>query len=430
MPHKYGEAVAEIIPVLVDGLAEILPMIVDTAINLVATFIQTLAEKLPDIIPTVVKGMLGVLEAVVDNIDVIIDAGIEIIEGLIKGLIKALPTLIEKVPEIITKIVTALLDEIPTLLEALGEIWQAEIDYFLDPDNLEMLVNTAITFIDTLANGLLDAIPVIIDAVVKLVDTMVAKFENQEELDKFIDTAIKLVGTLAEAFISNMGLLLEKAPVIIEALVNAFIKLAPELFRVAIEIITKLGQGLIDNISELTEPINNVWDWIKDTMSEVFSKVVSIGENLVYGIYDGIKNTKNWLIKKLKQFCNDTVQAIKDFFGIESPSTVMANEVGTYMAEGIGVGFDKTLPSVTKAMAEKLAQVASTMQTELAFGDIPQIQGNTIVSENSYVTKNYTNTIETIRQPQSVELVMDDTTVARALIPALDQEYNRLGVRV
>lgn len=81
-------------------------------------------------------------------------------------------------------------------------------------------------------------------------------------------------------------------------------------------------------------------------------------------------------------------------------------------------------------MQGKLASVTNAMQTQLSFGDIPQIQGHTIYTENQYVTKNYTNTIETIRQPQVVELVMNDTQVARTLIPALDQEYNRLGVKV
>lgn len=81
-------------------------------------------------------------------------------------------------------------------------------------------------------------------------------------------------------------------------------------------------------------------------------------------------------------------------------------------------------------MQEKLGKVANAFQTELSFDDIPEVQGHTIYTENSYVTKNYTNTIERVRQPQSVELVLDNTTVARTLIPALDEEYNRLGVRI
>lgn len=122
--------------------------------------------------------------------------------------------------------------------------------------------------------------------------------------------------------------------------------------------------------------------------------------------------------------------AIKNFFGIESPSKVMANEVGKYMATGIGVGFGSAIPSVIDAMQQKLSGVVGAMQSELSFGDIPQIQGNQVISENSYVTKNYTNTIETIRQPSVVELVVDGTKLARTLIQPLDNEYNRLGVKI
>lgn len=122
--------------------------------------------------------------------------------------------------------------------------------------------------------------------------------------------------------------------------------------------------------------------------------------------------------------------AIKSFFGIESPSRVMADEVGKFMAQGIGVGFGKTIPSVIDAMQQKLAGVTDAFQTELSFGDIPQIQGNQVISENQYITRNYTNTIETVRQPQTVELVLDGTKVARTLIPSLDNEYNRIGVKI
>jgi hypothetical protein len=88
------------------------------------------------------------------------------------------------------------------------------------------------------------------------------------------------------------------------------------------------------------------------------------------------------------------------------------------------------MPSVVEAMQEKLAGVTDAFQTQLSFGDIPQIEGNRVISENSYVTKNYTNTLETVRQPQTVELVLDGTKLARALIQPLDNEYNRLGVNV
>lgn len=88
------------------------------------------------------------------------------------------------------------------------------------------------------------------------------------------------------------------------------------------------------------------------------------------------------------------------------------------------------MPSVIDAMKEKLGTVTDALQTELTLGDIPEVQGNRIISENQYITRNYTNTIETVRQPQAIELTLDGTKLARAIIPPLDNEYNRLGMKI
>ena len=161
-----------------------------------------------------------------------------------------------------------------------------------------------------------------------------------------------------------------------------------------------------------------------------FENVKKVGENLIKGLWNGINGMRDWVMQKIRKLCRDMLDTIKSFFGIESPSKVMANEVGKFMAEGIGVGFGNTMPSVIKAMQEQLAGVTDAFTTEINLGDVPQIEGNKIVSENQYITRNYTNTIETIRQPQAIDLILDGTKIARAIIPPLNTEYNRLGTKV
>lgn len=215
----------------------------------------------------------------------------------------------------------------------------------------------------------------------------------------------------------------------------------PNAFNTTVEF---LGSVWTTVTNLITAPINTALDllnglmskfteWASDVVTNVgesFAKMVDVGKNIAEGLWEGIKNAKDWLLGKIKEWCGNVLNGIKAFFGIESPSKVMADEVGKYMAQGVGVGFNKTLPSVVSAMQDKLASVTSAFQTELAFGDIPQIQGNQVISENQYITRNYTNTIETVRQPQTVELVLDGTRLARAMIQPLDNEYNRLGVKI
>lgn len=79
-------------------------------------------------------------------------------------------------------------------------------------------------------------------------------------------------------------------------------------------------------------------------------------------------------------------------------------------------------------MKNKLSSVASELSGDLLLGDIPKLQGGEVVNQNRYVTKNYTNTMNTFRDAQPLVLNIDGKTFARAIIPSMDAEYVRMGV--
>ena len=332
-----GEGAGELWSTLTQGFYEILPDILEIAIQLVSSFVGTIGDNLPTLIPVIVEAMTNILTVVLDNLDIIIEAGLKLLEGLITGLMEAMPILLEKAPIIIQKFLDTIFEQLPVIWEAVSNLLIQVTDFMMKPENLELFIKTAIIIIEVICKALVENIPTL------------------------VSTSLSLIASVFNSIIGK----------------------------------------------------------VKDT-----------GANIIKGLWNGINSMKDWVIQKIKSLCYAMLDTIKGFFGIESPSKVMANEVGKYMAEGIGVGFGNTMPSVIKAMQDKLSGVTDAFQTELSFGNIPQIQGNTIVSENQYVTKNYTNTIETIRQPQAIELVLDGTKVARAIIPPLNNEYNRLGVKI
>lgn len=49
-------------------------------------------------------------------------------------------------------------------------------------------------------------------------------------------------------------------------------------------------------------------------------------------------------MNQISGFANNIVSGIKGLFGIASPSKVMRDEVGKYLAEGVAVGWDKNDP--------------------------------------------------------------------------------------
>lgn len=73
-------------------------------------------------------------------------------------------------------------------------------------------------------------------------------------------------------------------------------------------------------------------------------QVVSVGSNIVSGIWEGIIGASGWLMSQISGFASSVVDGIKGFFGIASPSKVMRDEVGRYLAEGVAVGWEQNDP--------------------------------------------------------------------------------------
>jgi phage-related protein len=84
------------------------------------------------------------------------------------------------------------------------------------------------------------------------------------------------------------------------------------------------------------------------------SSVISIGRNIVEGIWNGISNGLGWIKSKISGWVGDVMSFIKNLFGIGSPSKLMRDEVGIYLAEGIGVGFENGMADVERTMRNSM----------------------------------------------------------------------------
>ena len=79
-------------------------------------------------------------------------------------------------------------------------------------------------------------------------------------------------------------------------------------------------------------------------LSGLAGRVMSVGSDIVHGIWSGISGAAGWLMNQISGFANNIVSGIKGFFGIASPSKVMRDQVGKYIAEGVAVGWEKNDP--------------------------------------------------------------------------------------
>lgn len=75
-----------------------------------------------------------------------------------------------------------------------------------------------------------------------------------------------------------------------------------------------------------------------------------LGQDIVEGISDGVEQNGS-LLDKLQVMAQNAFDAVKTFFGIESPSKLMRDEIGKFIPEGIAVGIDENTDSLFDAMS-------------------------------------------------------------------------------
>ncbi|MBQ7318285.1 MAG: hypothetical protein IJW91_05160, partial [Phascolarctobacterium sp.] len=129
----------------------------------------------------------------------------------------------------------------------------------------------------------------------------------------------------------------------------------------------------------------NLFDNIVDTIKELPSKLLDIGSDIVEGLWNGISNMSGWISSKISSFGEGVLGGIKDFFGINSPSKVMADEVGKWIPEGIAVGIEKNAKSALNSMKDLAVNSVSSARNGLAGG--VSTAGSSVVN-NFYQTNN------------------------------------------
>lgn len=92
------------------------------------------------------------------------------------------------------------------------------------------------------------------------------------------------------------------------------------------------------------------------------SQMLSLGGDIVKGIWNGISNMTGWIVGKVQSFASSVLGGIKSALGIHSPSRVMRDQVGKQIAEGVAVGIEDNEDAPIKAMKNMAGDVAGAAQ--------------------------------------------------------------------
>ena len=322
---------------LINGIGNVaeqfLPKIAHV-IESMATMIQT---KLPQLIqrlmPVLQANLPKIVSAIMKLVPQLINAGIQLITALIQGIAATLPTLIGEFPKMVTQIVQVLIQNLPLIIQA----------------GIQILI--------ALIQGIVEALPQLVEMIPQITQTIIDVLINN--LPLLVDAGIQILVAVITGIIQALPQLVAMVPQIIFRIVETLANNLPAIFQAGIDLMKSLIKGLGSMLAQIGAKCLEIGAEIQKKFNELPGKLIEVGTNLVKGLWQGISNATGWIIDKIKGFGDSVLSGIKSFFGIESPSKVMRDQVGVNLAKGIGVGFEEEIPGVTKQIQDSIDDISA-----------------------------------------------------------------------
>ncbi len=291
------------------------------SLSQVADSVTTLVKNVTRIAKEAIPQILGDIKS---SLPQLLEVGKEALMTIVDGIQQYLPELITVALDIVSSLLNDLIEALPQLIEA-G-------------------IQAIVQLIQGIGQALPELIPKALEAILTIVEGLL------DNIDQLIDAGIQLIMGLADGLMNAMPKLIDKIPVIIDKLINAIVNNLPKLLKAGVDLIIKLAEGIIKGTPQLISKIPQILTSIINGFKKGLGSMLDIGKNLVQGLWNGINNAKDWILDKIRGFGESILNGIKSFFGIHSPSTVFRDQIGRFMAEGIGVGFEDEMKNVSNTM--------------------------------------------------------------------------------
>lgn len=323
-----GEIGAQVGPVLYDGIVNGLSFLSGAAADIMTRLGGYLAENLPSIMESGLQILTGLSESIAENADVLAEGAANLIVGLAQGIADSLPTIIEQAPVIVQNLADAINDNAPTLLGA------------------------GIQAIVTLVLGIVQAIPTLIANIPAIFSAILAAWSALD----WISLGRNAITLLGSGITATVGFVTSAASNIVSAIRGAIANLPATLAGIGSNGISSLGSAIRGAVGFVTSAASSIGSSIMGALSSIPGRVASIGSQIVQGIANGISGAAGVVVSKITGVVGGAIDAAKNLLGIHSPSRVFRKIFG-YVMQGAALGIDDTADEPVKSMESAVGKV-------------------------------------------------------------------------
>ena len=361
---QFVELASAIVMSLLDAFGPVLPELLTGIFNFLNEALNGLVALIPSLLPVITQAITSLMQTVFQCLPLITSSLITLITDLVTWLASGdnVKTFSNGIVQLVTSLVKQIGMVLPILLPAIVSIISDVATTITTPENIALILEAVLLVVGAVVQALANSIPEFIGYITGLLTNIkdnILAFLNwiSPSLAQGISNALSTIqswGANIKNYISNLisGIITG---------VTSFLSKLQTGFTTAFASVQAWVSTIVGNIQGFVSNCISV-------LANLPSTVVSIGENLVKGLWNGISDKVDWVCEKIKGMGKQIEKAIKKVFGIASPSKVFA-EIGDYLAQGLGVGFEDGMQDVNADMVGQMEDLTGSMSAEVnAYG--------------------------------------------------------------
>lgn len=404
-------------------------------------------ERIPQIVANIVYEFGEVLREQSQNATSFVDFAVNLVTGLVDGITQSAGNFVSGAWALITALTDALLnyDWIGTAESFIGSLSgslsESAYSMFGDYDaniiesimnsisnTLPKLLDSAVEVINMLVNGILNNLPSLLKSALEIIRTIADGI--LDNLPTILDAGLEILMNLIDGIVNNLPELVTTAIEMVASIGKTILEHLPEILQKGIEIVGKLVEGLINAIPKIIAAMPDLIMAIYDAITE--TDWIGLGKNVIEGIVSGLKSAASSVWNAIKSICGDALQSAKEFFGIASPSKLMRDEVGKWIPEGMAVGIEKNIGSVSDAMQTLSDEATADINGNIAGvidvqnSNSSNMRKTSISGSNSGANGSVQAIVDALSK---VSVMMDGRSVGTLVATPVNNELGRMSLR-
>ncbi len=342
----------------------------------------TVAEE--ELSASIQETLSSAVEGVTSMADVILQPLLSSFFGV---LAESGPDVLDFALDTLMTLITTILAEAPTLIQSVLDIVVSLVTTLAQPEGLPSILTLVAGLIPSLVVLLFENVPVILSAAISLFMSIV------DSIPVIIDELVSALPSIVE---TSMVVLLALAPQLLAAAIQLLMSLVTAIPVVTLSLVENTPLLIKSIISGLLGGLN---------------EMKNVGIELISGLWEGFKSKIEWLKERVSEFGKNFIENIRNIFDINSPSGVMRDEVGVYLAEGVGVGFIEGMDKVNE-------DIKNALPTDYSVGINAAVNGDI---QTSYMV----TTLEMFKEALSAYspvVILDEKVVGKFVLTTVSRE--------